>query len=275
MRSSYTKIDKKLTKEQKKDLWDISIGLNKVDNLSSSPLFYKLIKEEIEDKTTYQEMRDVLTHYYAKQDTTNLSIKNEKEADLVAIRIAEFLSLDGFSFSIGYLKGIHKFLFQDVFNDLEMRYLGDFRNYDFTKDEPILNGASVQYTSHPFLEDTLAYDFSIEKKIVYYKKSQEEVIKQISTFTSSIWQVHPFIEGNTRTTAVFIEKYMRNQSLKVTTDIFKDNSLYFRNALVLSNYDKTINDSYLNTFFTKCLYDYNITLPEIPIFEEVDTSPSF
>ena len=35
-----------------------------------------------------------------------------------------------------------------------------------------------------------------------------EVIENITKFSSSIWQVHPFREGNTRTTAVFIEKYL-------------------------------------------------------------------
>lgn len=35
-----------------------------------------------------------------------------------------------------------------------------------------------------------------------------EIIKNITKFSSNIWQVHPFREGNTRTTAIFIEKYL-------------------------------------------------------------------
>ena len=62
------------------------------------------------------------------------------------------------------------------------------------------------------------------------------MIKHIAKFTSSVWQVHPFGEGNTRTTAVFIEKYLNNMGFNVNNDMFKNKSLYFRNALVRSNY---------------------------------------
>ena len=64
----------------------------------------------------------------------------------------------------------------------------------------------------------------------------DELIKHIAKFTSSIWQVHPFGEGNTRTTAVFIEKYLNNMGFTINNDMFKNKSLYFRNALVRSNY---------------------------------------
>ena len=81
-------------------------------------------------------------------------------------------------------------------------------------------------------------DISIqrEKECDYSKLNKDELIKHIAKFTSSIWQVHPFGEGNTRTTAVFIEKYLNNMGFNVNNDMFKNKSLYFRNALVRSNY---------------------------------------
>ncbi len=63
-----------------------------------------------------------------------------------------------------------------------------------------------------------------------------EVINNITKFSSSIWQVHPFREGNTRTTVLFIEKYLINLGYNVDNTLFKDTSVYFRNALVRSNY---------------------------------------
>ena len=75
-----------------------------------------------------------------------------------------------------------------------------------------------------------------EKEFDYSKLNKDELIKHIAKFTSSIWQVHPFGEGNTRTTAVFIEKYLNNMGFNVNNDMFKEHSLYFRNALVRSNY---------------------------------------
>ena len=48
--------------------------------------------------------------------------------------------------------------------------------------------------------------------------------------------MHPFGEGNTRTTAVFAIKYLRSLGFSVGDDSFRDNAWYFRNALVRANY---------------------------------------
>ena len=53
---------------------------------------------------------------------------------------------------------------------------------------------------------------------------------------SGIWQIHPFGEGNTRTTAIFTIKYLRSLGFEVENDAFAENSWYFRNALVRANY---------------------------------------
>ena len=35
-----------------------------------------------------------------------------------------------------------------------------------------------------------------------------DIINNIVDFSSRIWKIHPFREGNTKTTALFIEKYL-------------------------------------------------------------------
>ena len=56
-----------------------------------------------------------------------------------------------------------------------------------------------------------------------------EVINNITKFSSNIWQVHPFCEGNTRTIAVFIIKYLRTFGFNIDDEVFAENSWYFRN----------------------------------------------
>ena len=101
-----------------------------------------------------------------------------------------------------------------------------------------------------------------EKDFDYSKLNTDELIKHISKFTSSIWQVHPFGEGNTRTTAVFIEKYLNNMGFSINNDMFKENSLYFKNALVRSNYGNIPKGiyptfDYLIMFFENLLQNKN------------------
>lgn len=92
----------------------------------------------------------------------------------------------------------------------------------------------------------------------YEGLSLQESIKHFSKFTSDIWQIHPFSEGNTRATAVFMIKYMRTLGLKVENDVFKKYSWYFRNALVQANYNDLKNGihattKYLEMFFSNLL----------------------
>lgn len=104
--------------------------------------------------------------------------------------------------------------------------------------------------------------------------SFDEVIVNLADFTSNLWQIHPFSDGNTRTTAMFITKMLKSMGFKLNDEIFKENSLYFRNALVLSSYNNIMlgvgfDLSYLQSFFKKFLIDENLELKNLPnnIFE--------
>ena len=92
-----------------------------------------------------------------------------------------------------------------------------------------------------------------------------EVINNITKFSSNIWQAHPFREGNTRTTALFIEKYLISLGYNVDNTLFKDKSVYFRNALVRSNYFNNYlnikeDNSYLIKFYENLLLGKNNNL---------------
>lgn len=100
----------------------------------------------------------------------------------------------------------------------------------------MLRGDTVLYVNYEDLRPTLGYDLEQEKNFSYKGLSMDEVVAHIARFISGIWQIHPFGEGNTRTTAVFTIKYLRSIGFEVNNDQFANNSWYFRNALVRANY---------------------------------------
>ncbi len=117
----------------------------------------------------------------------------------------------------------------------------------------VLNNASVLYNPYENLKETLDYDFAEERKFDYAAASTDEAIKHIGSFIAGIWQIHPFGEGNTRTTAVFLIKYLRSFGYSISNELFASHSWYFRNALVRANYfnrEKGIvpNGKYLEAF---------------------------
>ena len=211
--------------------WDMAIGLQEVDNLKPSKYFERLVSDNVEGNLTIEQVEKDLKEYYIEKEKQNDINHNEMECDLVSTRIVELLQIDNFELSVDYLKYVHKYLFQDVYE-----FAGEFRKIDFSKHEKILNNDSVAYGDSKTLNESLEYDISLEKEKNYKEMSIVEVINNITNFSSNIWQVHPFREGNTRTTALFIEKYLISLGYEVDNTLFKEKSVYFRNALVRSNY---------------------------------------
>ena len=244
----------------KQQKWDMAIGLQQVDNLRPSKYLEQISKKNILGELTIEEVEQSLKEYYIIKEQQNDISYNELECDFVSMRIVELLEQDNFELSVDYVKYIHKYLFQDVYE-----FAGEFRKIDFSKHEKILNNDSIAYGDSKTLTESLEYDISLEKDKNYKEMPIVEVIKNVTDFSSNIWQVHPFREGNTRTIAVFIEKYLISLGYNVDNSLFKNKSVYFRNALVRSNYfNNSLNikedKSYLIKFYENLLLGKNNNL---------------
>ena len=116
------------------------------------------------------------------------------------------------------------------------------------------------------LKEEVQGNLTIEEVEKNYREMNiVKVINNITKFSSNIWQVHPFREGNTRTTVLFIEKYLISLGYNVDNTLFKDKSIYFRNALVRSNYFNNYlnikeDNSYLTKFYENLLLGKNNNL---------------
>lgn len=240
--------------------WDMAIGLQEVDNLKPSKYLEKLLRENVIGEKTIYEVEHELKQYYIEKDKTDKTIQDEFECDLVSTRIVQLLEEDNFELSVDYIKNIHKYLFKDVYE-----FAGEFRKVDFSKHERILNNDSVAYGDHKLLEQSLDYDITLEKNKNYNEMNIVDVINNITDFSSRIWQIHPFREGNTITTALFIEKYLVSLGYDVDNTMFKEKSVYYRNALVRSNYFNNYlnikqNNSFLIKFYENLLLGKNNNL---------------
>lgn len=242
---------------EKTKTWETAIGLQEVDGLKPSKYLIKTAKKHIEGTIDIEEVKTRIDEYYEVQGSRKNFEKENEEADKVAVRITEILSEKAFNFSPTELLNIHKRLFKDIFDGA-----GVYRNYNITKKEWVLNGDTVIYASFQTIKDTLEYDFEQEKNFSYKGLSLDESIKHLCKFTSNIWQVHPFCEGNTRTIAVFMIKYLRTFGFNINDEVFAENSWYFRNSLVRANYknfEKNVfeDTSFLENFFYNLLTNAN------------------
>lgn len=234
---------------QKASAWQTAIGLQKVDGLEVSAYLRQTAARHIEGDITIDEARNMIRDYYVSKAGHDTQGEATEEADKVAANMAKLLGQESFSFTAGEFLSIHRHLFEGVF-----KHAGEVRPFDITKKEWVLHGDTVLYGRAEDILRALEYDIQQEREFEYSGLSIDETIDHICRFVSLLWQNHPFREGNTRTTAVFVIKYLRLCGFNVSNDLFANNSWYFRNALVRANYRNVARGidpdfSFLNRFF--------------------------
>ena len=242
------------------DAWRVAIGLQAVDGLTTSDYLNETARRNIEGEIDIDEARQLVKTYYQKKTTREPDDDEKQEADEVSGNISKLLQTDAFTYSVAGFAAIHKAIFDGVF-----KHAGRFRDYDITKKEWVLRGDTVQYARWQDLRMALQYDLDQERQFDYSDLDKDQMVEHIAKFVSGLWEIHPFGEGNTRTTAVFTIKYLRSLGFDVNNDLFEQNSWYFRNALVRANYRnlaKGVNyeSLFLVRFFRNLLLGENNTL---------------
>ena len=130
-------------KSEKAKNWETAIGLQDVDGLKPSEYLLNTAKEHIEGNINIVEAKNRINYYYKALDDRKKTEENTEEADKVSVRITELLSENAFIFSPTELLNIHKRLFDGIYEAA-----GKFRDYNFTKNEWILNNDTVTYSSY-------------------------------------------------------------------------------------------------------------------------------
>lgn len=247
-------------KRERADAWRVAIGLQAVDGLKTSEYLQETARRNIEGEITIDEARELIKQYYIKKSTHDEGDEDREEADRVSSNISKLLQTDAFTYSVAGLTAIHRAIFEGVF-----KHAGRFRDYDISKKEWVLRGDSVLYGRWQDLRMAVEYDLEQERQFSYTALSKDQMVEHLAKFVAGLWQIHPFGEGNTRTTAIFTIKYLRSQGFSVNNDLFERYSWYFRNALVRANYRNlqkgiSYEPIFLVRFFRNLLLGENNTL---------------
>ena len=236
-------------KKQRYLNWQAAKGLQAVDGIQTSAYLDQVAEKHIEGAISSYEASKLIDSYYDVKEDRAAEADSE-EADKVAARINIIIGEGGFSLSADELKGIHRRLFEGIFP-----FAGEFRTNNIIKHEWVLDGDTVTYGNAYSLESAVDSALRAERLTPFRQLDQEELVYHFASFTAKLWRIHPFGEGNTRTTAVFLIKYLRSLGLEADNSLFEHHSLYFRNALVRANYTnlkKGIYEDrgYLDDFFS-------------------------
>lgn len=143
---------------------------------------------------------------------------------------------------------IHKIIFGNVYE-----WAGMTRTINIYKNEPILNGLSVEYADYKEIKQKVTKIQAMIDSINWNQLSKNEMIRESVKVISSIWQVHAFREGNTRVVCVFLYYFLKNLGFKVNKEFISKHAKYFRNALVLASIGEYSEYNYLEEILKDCI----------------------
>ena len=171
---------------------------------------------------------DVLKNLLGIKDRKLLE---EAEADYVTYRLKEVAlkPLQG-HYDYTHLLQMHKYIFQDIY-----KWAGQQRKLNIYKEEPVLGGLSVDYSDMFDIPRDSEHVLLEMRSKPWDKMDTHEAAIQFSDSLAKLWRIHPFREGNTRTTVTFCCQYADEIGLNPNRELFEDNAQYVRTALVAYN----------------------------------------
>lgn len=193
---------------------------------------------EMNSRYTYDNYKDILIN---KAHLTSQKELNEFETIHTYRRLSELALEEGVigKFNIEHLKDLHKHIFQDVYLDkMEMAAAnlkgklsirGEFRQENIAK-------GNFQFANARFVESALNYLLNVELKNDNYLKglSLDEFIRKITYYLAELNVIHPFREGNGRTTREFIRQLSLSAGYNLDWGLLDNKKDDFMEAMIAS-----------------------------------------
>ena len=136
-----------------------------------------------------------------------------------------------YTYDAEHLVNIHKYLFGDIYE-----WAGTFRKENLYKSERVLSGGSAEYADYHEIEMCLENLLQEYANIDWMRISKKGDV--VTEFLLTLWSIHPFREGNTRTCITFLWHYLKGKGVDFQVALLRNNPMYVRESLVMANYDQ-------------------------------------
>ena len=145
-------------------------------------------------------------------DTLNLAEKD--------ITFSKFLNVEktfSTNFNISYIKSIHKHIFEDIFE-----WAGNFRDVPVYKEEIVIPGLSIDYTEPKNIEKELNACLEKLNTVDWNSLPLKEKSSTFTALLTEFWKIHPFRDGNTRTTLTFANQFSKEHGFPMDLGFLLD-----------------------------------------------------
>ena len=141
----------------------------------------------------------------------------QAEADIGFLKLINIDQVNIRFFDVEILKQIHHHIFSDIFE-----WAGQFRTVPLYKEELVIPGISIPYSEPKNIERDLRAKLNELNSISWQNLTTEEIAYKFAREIALIWRVHPFRDGNTRTTLSFAYLYAKEHNFPFDIKTFTD-----------------------------------------------------
>ncbi len=177
-------------------------------------------------------------------DIKDAELLRTAEADITGLAMAAIYDYKYDKFTTETLQDIHRNIFGQIYD-----WAGEFRTIQMVKYEDVLGGDTVRYAYPKEIKKQLSEAMREISKLKRTADNDKDIVFKLVRIIASIWQTHPFREGNTRTVIVFAVLVAKSLGFEVNHELFKINSAYVRNALVWASQSIYSKYEYLERIF--------------------------
>lgn len=139
---------------------------------------------------------------------------NDAEKDIGFVKLIDIGESFKQKYDAEYIRNIHRHIFEDIFD-----WAGEFRIVPVYKTEIVIPGLSLEYSAPKNIEKDLNVVLEELNSTNWSGKNIDEITAQFTDQLARIWRVHPFRDGNTRTTLAFAENYSREHGFPMDIGI--------------------------------------------------------
>ena len=166
-----------------------------------------------------------------KLDIHDQKLLDNAEADYVVYRLKQ-LALNPLSgdYHTGHLLRMHEYIFRDLFE-----WAGMPRTISIYKEEDLLGGQSIEYSAPGDIMSDLHLVLLGMREKDWANMPRLRTAYEFCDSLTRLWKIHPFREGNTRTTITFCCQFADEKGFPLNRKLFEENSRYVRTALVAYN----------------------------------------
>lgn len=187
-------------------------------------------------------------------DIKDAELLRKAEADITGLAMAAIYDYKYEKFNTDTLQDIHRNIFGQIYD-----WAGEFRTIQIVKYEDVLGGDTVRYAYPNEIKKQLNDAMKEIAKLKRTGDNDKDIVFKLVRIIASVWQTHPFREGNTRTVIVFAVLLAKHLGFEVSHELFKTNAAYVRNSLVWASQGIYSKYEYLERIFFDAILGENDT----------------